>query len=74
MKKIIKIYYKFDQEERKNFKKWLVDQELTRKEFAKKLKISVPYLDMLIHGKRNFTPELIQRFEKIGYKFNTIKG
>lgn len=65
-----KTYYFFEPKDKKEFKKWLVDNDLTQNEFAEKCGISVSYLTFIITGKRHFTKDLMETFKNLGLEFN----
>ena len=70
MKVIIKKYYRFDKEEKKRFKKFLIDSGLKSYQFAEKCGVSMSYLTFIINGERNITPKLKKIFEENGYEVN----
>ena len=68
MIKKVKVSYYFEKQDRKEFKKWLVDNDLTQQDFAKICGVSVSFINSLIHGKRPITQHTIKVFGDNGYK------
>lgn len=66
MPKIIDSYYITD-EARKKFRIWLVENDLTFTEFAKRCGASRQNLDLVVKGKRKITPTMKEWFKKGGY-------
>lgn len=69
MKKIevIKTYYVCDNEDKKRFKKWLIDHNTTAEALAKTIGISDAYISAIFKGKRNITPSIVEMFKKVGF-------
>lgn len=68
MIKKVKVSYYFEKQDRKEFKKWLVDNDLTQQDFAKICGVSVSFINSLIFGKRPITQHTIKVFGDNGYK------
>ena len=58
MRRIVKIYYYFDEEDKKAFKDLLKANEITQEQFAKIIGISNAYLSAILNGKRS-CPDVI---------------
>ena len=67
MKTITKTYLRFDKKDEKEFKKWLVDNELSQNAFAKRCKTTCAYINAIVRGKKNLTKHTIEIFKKGGY-------
>ena len=67
-KTIIKTYLYFDEDERKRFKKWLIDKNLSLGIVADKLEVSSSYLWLVINGQREVTKKLKESLEALGYE------
>lgn len=66
MKKIIKITYVLDENDKKAIKKQMVDLGMTLRTMSAKLGISVSYLHEILNGKRNVTERVREKFESQG--------
>ena len=66
MRKIIKVHYELDEEDKKSIKKQMIDLELPLRQMAKNLNVSPAYLCDVINGNRHFTPRLKEQFESQG--------
>lgn len=64
-----KTYLYFTPESKKNFMKWLVDQEITLGKIADMLDISSTYLSLVLNGQREVTMKLKEKLEELGYEF-----
>ena len=53
MIKVCKIYYYFEEEDKKAFVDLLKANELSQKEFAKRFEMSQAYLSAVLNGKRS---------------------
>lgn len=70
MKKIVKIYYKMDENDKIDIKIQLLKMGKTLKECANELGVSSGYLSDVLNGKRNIPLHILKQFEKIGIKLN----
>ena len=61
--------YEITQKAKIRFKKWLVEQETSMNQFAKKCGVSHQYISSVINGKINVTESVIETFKKGGYDF-----
>lgn len=61
----------FTENQKTDFKVWLVKNHTNIKEFAQKCGVSYQYIQKVINGKTNITNGVIATFEKGGYH---IKG
>lgn len=70
MKKIEikKTYYVFDENDKKNIKKQMIDLNLTATALAKKINVSNAYMSAIINGQRRLTPKILKLFSSIGIK------
>lgn len=66
MKRVIKVYYVLDEEDKKDIKKQMIDLELSLRQMAKNLNVSPAYLSDVIAGNRHFTQRLKEQFESQG--------
>lgn len=73
MKKVetTKVYYVFDEEDRKDIKKQMIDLNLTATTLAKKINVSNAYMSAIINGDRRLTPKILDSFKSVGI---IIKG
>lgn len=67
-KTITKTYLYFDEDEKKKFKKWLIDKNLFLGVVADKLEVSSAYLWLVINGQREVTKKLKEKLEALGYE------
>lgn len=58
---------KFTEEQRTEFRVWLVKNHLSIREFAAKCGISHQYIYKVINGKCNITKTVVKTFEQGGY-------
>lgn len=58
----------FEEQDRKQFYKFLIDADLSIGIVADKLDVTYNYLHAVINGKRAFTKKLEEKFSKIGFK------
>lgn len=70
MRVVNKKYLYFDKVDHNNFKLFLVDNNMSKQKFAKKIGVSVPLLSAILNGKRALTEENKKKFEKEGFKFD----
>lgn len=66
MKKIVKITYVLDENDKKAIKKQMVDLGLTLRTMSAKLGVSTSYLCEILNGKRNVTKRVREQFESQG--------
>lgn len=67
-KTITKTYLFFDEDEKKKFRKWLIDKNLYLGLVADKLEVSSAYLWLVINGHREVTKKLKEKLEALGYE------
>lgn len=60
--------YKITESARKRFKVWLVKNNITLVEFAKKCEVSRNYIYKILNGQRNITKSVLETFRKGGYE------
>ena len=65
---------RFTVQDRTNFKVFLVKNNLSVKDFAKRCGVTHQYIYKVINGKCNVTPHIITTFEVGGYSINKGKG
>ena len=70
MRKIVKIDYKLEKEDKIKIKKQLSARGKTIEEGSQDLGISISYLSKILNGYRNITPYVLSKFEKAGIKLN----
>lgn len=58
----------FDEKGRKRFKKFLINNELTLKEYATKYGFSISLLSAMLEGTRFISEESAKKFEESGFK------
>lgn len=58
----------FTKEMKKDFQMWLLEQDLTQKEFACLCGVSVSYINNTICGQRNISESIKEIFRKGGYE------
>ena len=68
MRKETKTYIFFDEKDRKSFKKWLIDNDLTLGEIADKLFISNSYINCILAGTRAVTDKVREGLNNLGFK------
>ena len=71
MKKVVKIHYILDEEDKKSIQKQMIDLNLNYRKLAQQLGISLGYVADLLNGNRNLTKELKDKLEIIGIQ---LKG
>lgn len=59
--------YKITEEAKKRFKHFLVDQDMSINDFAKKCGCKRQYINRVLCGTINITPHIIDIFKKGGY-------
>ena len=70
MKIVNKTIKRCEKEDKRNFKGFLLQNDLDLEDAAAHLGISVPYLHMILDGHRALTTELEEKIQdKLGYKF-----
>ena len=62
------VHFYFENQDKINFKVFLLKNGLTIREFATKCGISPSYLNTILNGKRALTEELVKVFSENGYK------
>ena len=67
MKTITKTYLRFEKKDEIEFKKWLIEKELSQAKFAYKVGTTVEYINSVIRGKKNVTKRTIELFKRGGY-------
>lgn len=60
-------YRLITQNERKRFKKWLIDKDMSMREFARQNNISVVYISNLMNGKEHLTDKAKLIFLQAGF-------
>lgn len=65
MRRVVKISYFFDTEDKKVFQKILIDCDMTTKDFCKKYQISLSYISMIMNGNRA-CPDFIRAILRVG--------
>lgn len=60
-------YYIMTKSGQKRFKHWLIEQEISQVEFAKRCGISKQYLYGIVTGKSHITQKVREQFKKGGY-------
>lgn len=60
MKKIIKTYYVLDDDDVKQIKKQMIDNDLNFNKLADKLGVSRSYISSIINKKRNITERVVR--------------
>ena len=65
---------KFTEEQRIDFRVWLVKNHLTIRDFAAKCNISHQYIYKVINGKCTVTNTVVKTFKKGGYSIIDVKG
>lgn len=60
--------YTIKENAKKRFKVWLVQNDLTLRQFATKCGVSHQYVSQVVCGKRNITPNVIETFKRGGYE------
>lgn len=73
MRKVIKVKYYLDKEDKKQIRKQLIDKDLRLVDCAKKLGVSLAYIDSIINGQRNLTKNIIEKFNVLGIKLDLEK-
>ena len=68
MTKEVKTSYFFETKDYKEFKKWVIDNDMNMRDVAEKMGVSEAYLSAIIRGKRNITPKVVELFRKVGYE------
>ena len=68
MKLIRKEYFVFEKEDRKAFKKFLQDNNMSLREFARRCGISATYVCDIIHGHQRITQKVVDMFAKEGFR------
>lgn len=68
MKLIRKEYFVFEKEDKKAFKKFLQDNNMTIEDFAKKCSISRQFLSGIINGHQRITQKIVDMFAKEGFR------
>lgn len=71
MIKRIRVRYYFTNGEKKRFKKWLVDKEMTLIKAADQMGISVSLLVSILNGNRAITMSTLEKFKEIGFEIIT---
>ena len=62
-----KSYLYFDEKERKRFNVWLIQNNTSQEEVAKRIKVSETYLSLVLSGKRCLTDKMIDKLKNIGF-------
>lgn len=70
MKKIVKIYYEMDENDKIDIRIQLLKMKKALKDCANELGVSNGYLSNILNGKRIIPLQLVKQFEKIGIKLN----
>ena len=60
-------YYVITEGGRIRFKKWLIDQNISMSEFARRVGVSKNYISRIILGQYYITPRIRELFAKGGY-------
>lgn len=68
MKLIRKEYFVFEKEDRKAFKDFLKENNMTIEDFAKKCGISRQFLSGIINGHQRITQKIVDMFAKEGFR------
>lgn len=68
MRKEIKEYYYFEENEKGLFTDFLRENRITMTEFAKNCDISLALLTLVVNGKRSITQNTLDQFAKQGFK------
>ena len=58
----------FTEKELRTFKIWLLDNNLSINQFAKKCGVARQYISDIVHGKYTVTPKVIETFKRGGYE------
>lgn len=66
----MKTYRFMTEREKIRFKKWLIENNMSMREFARQNEVSVVYISNLINGKEHLTDRAKLLFIQAGFKVN----
>lgn len=70
MRVVVKKTYYFDENDKKKFKIWLIQNSLTYTKIAESLGVSVSYLNQIINGTKPLNDKIIFELNRLGFKLN----